>query len=627
MDLITLDFETFYDADYSLSKMTTEAYIRDDRFEVIGLSVKCGHTNPPMWYSGPDVGAFLRQFNWEGSAVCCHNTLFDGAILSWVYGIRPKLWLDTLSMSRPKYAATVGGSLAALAAALGLGVKGTEVIAAKGKRRKDFTKTELAKYGEYCCNDTDLCHGILFELRKDFPVSELMVIDQLIRMYTEPCVELNRTKLQAHMDSERARKLALLNTLGKGDPEAARKVVCSNKQFAELIESLGGVVPTKTSPRTGKATPAFAKTDAGMKELLVHPNPAIAAIAEVRLGVKSSIEETRAERLIGVSTRGPLPIMLNYYAAHTGRLGGGDKLNLQNLPVRTGNAIRDAINAPEGCSFVATDSSQVEARMLALLAGQHDLVEAFRQGRDVYSEFATSVYGYKVDRKSNPDHYIPGFVGKTCILGLGYQMGDERFWNTLRLAGVTIDMIEARRIVYLYRNTYPMIPKLWLKAENMLNDMVNGRSGMLGFLNYSPEGIVLPNGHVLCYHYLRRDENGDMVYLNKPREVVKWTRRRLGAGGAGAPKPTWISIYGGKVIENITQALVRIIITDQMVEIGQRHKVAFQVHDENVAVVPDDTVAQARAYMEEVMSTPPSWAPTLPVACESGTGKTYAECK
>lgn len=620
MDLVTLDFETYYSKEYSLGRMTTEEYVRHDDFEVIGVSVKV-NDGPTDWYTGSDPGAFLNSLDYSDKAILCHNTAFDGAILSWHFGIKPKLWLDTLSMAKPTHNVTVGGSLKNLVAKYGLGAKGTEVVDAMGKRRKDFTPAQMTAYGKYCVNDTELTYKLFKKLKVGFPVSELMVIDQIIRMYTQPIIELDRFKLDAHLKSEVERKQALLNKLGNGDPEAAKKVLMSNNKFADLLVAMGATVPMKVSPTTGKHTHAFAKTDQGMLDLLEHPNPAVAAVAEVRLGVKSTIEETRTQRLIDVSKRGPLPIMIKYYAAHTGRFGGGDKLNLQNLPARKGNAIRSALAAPAGMKLIACDSSQIEARMLAYAAGQMDLVQAFRDGRDVYSEFATKVYGMLVTKADKDKR----FVGKTCILGLGYGMGHVKFRETLKLGGITIDEAEAKRIVYLYRDTYPMIVKLWTLCDGVIKDMVAGRSGVVcNILPYSIDGIVLPNGMVLRYHALRATENG-FGYINDNRGFRKLTARIV--AGTEPDTVPWTNIYGGKVVENIVQALARIIVSEQMTAISQWYQVIFQVHDENIICVPDAEALVAQQVMERCMSAPPSWAPDLPVACESAIGDNYGECK
>jgi hypothetical protein len=621
MDLVTIDFETFYSKEYGLGKLTTEEYVRSDLFEVIGVSVKVNN-NPTDWYTGSDPGTFLNSLDYSDKAILCHNTVFDGAILSWVFGIKPKFWFDTLSMARPFHQATVGGSLKNLVSYYHLGKKGDDVESALGLRRKEFSPSHLAAYGRYCVNDTELTYQLFQKLMVDFPVKELMVIDQTIRMYTEPQLELDRTLLEEHLVAEKARKLALLEKLGGGDPEVAKKMLTSNVKFAALLSTLGLTdIPHKISPATGKSTFAFAKTDKGMKDLLNHENRAVAAVAEVRLGVKSSIEETRTARLIEVSKRGPLPIMLNYYGAHTGRFSGGDKLNLQNLPARKNNTIRRAICAPEGHKLVACDSSQIEARMLAYFADQADLTQAFREGRDVYSEFASDVYGLKVTKADKDKR----FVGKTCILGLGYGMGHAKFRDTLRMQGdVIIDEHEAKRIVYLYRNKYPRITKMWTRCDTLLNELLNGGEGMIAdLITYDAHGIRFPNGLRLKYNALRANDDG-FEYIADARQFRKHAAEKVSGADQGI---SWTNIYGGKVVENVIQGLARIIVSDQMVEIGTRWPVLFQVHDENIILAADHEVDVAQRDIETVMSRAPSWAPSLPIACESGVGLNYGEAK
>jgi len=633
VDIVTIDWETFYDQDYSLSKVTTEEYVRSDLFEPIGVSVKINN-EPGVWYSGNDFHTFINSLDYSDKAILCHHAAFDGAILSWRYDIKPRLWLDTLSMSRPQYAVTVGGSLKMLSAYHGAGCKGTEVDDAKGKHRKDFTPSQLTQYGDYCINDGDLCYSIFKKMSLGFPPSEIAVIDQIIRMYTEPVFELDRYALQEHLEEVQAKKAKLLAKLGNGDPEKAKNLLMSNKKFAMLLTSLGATVPMKISLRTGKETFAFAKTDQGMKDLQHHDLPAVAALTEARLGVKSTIEETRTQRLIDVSERGPLPVMLTYYAAHTGRFGGGDKLNLQNLPARKNKAIRRTICAPDGYKVVAADSSQIEARILAVVAKQHDLIEAFRLGHDVYSEFASDIYGRKIDRKNNPEHIKAGFVGKTCILGLGYGMGPPKFLDTVANGGVDVDIVEAARIVYLYRAKYAAIKGLWDECEQVLAAMANGQSGVIrDFLPYTPDGIELPNGLMIRYTELTRESSKNarmgfspgFKYIGDNRQFRKLAKRIVASTDETI---VYTNIYGGKVVENIIQALARIVVSEQMTTLRERgFPVALQVHDENVMCVPNSLVDTAKQVAKEVMSTPPPWLPQLPVACEVGCGETYGDCK
>jgi DNA polymerase I-like protein with 3'-5' exonuclease and polymerase domains len=624
MDIVTIDFETYYDKDYSLSKITTEAYIRNPQFEVIGVGVKVNNY-PTDWYSGDNVGKFLNSLDYRDKAILCHHTAFDGAILSWHFGIKPKLWLDTLSIARPLHNMTVGGSLKALANYYGLGQKGNEVLNAVGKRREDFTPEELARYGEYCKNDVELTYQLFKKLSKGFPVSELMVIDQTLRMYTEPVIELDTDVLLMHLNQVKLGKKKLLDDMGLTGiaDETLTKTLMSNQIFAKYLQNLGVTPPTKTSLRTGKEAYAFSKTDKEFTDLLEHPDERVQVAVAARLGVKSTIEETRTESLLGVAKRGRLPIMLNYYGAHTGRFSGGDKLNLQNLPARGNNSIRRALRAPAGHKIIACDSAQIEARMVAYIAGQEDLVEAFAQGRDVYSEFASEVYGRRITKEDK----VERFVGKTCILGLGYGMGAEKFRRTLEIGqggiSVKLELHEADRIVRLYRQKNFKVTQLWNLCGNALNGIVTGGSGQITpLISYDNEGIVLPNKLRIRYPALRVD-GGQFLYIADAREFKKAVEARVMTGVV--KEINWTKIYGGKVTENLIQALARIVIAEQMAAIGQHYHVAFQVHDEIIITAPDAEAADAEKLLVEIMSTPPVWAKGLPVACESGVADTYGD--
>lgn len=624
MDIVTIDFETYYDRQYSLSKMTTEAYVRDPQFEVIGVCVKV-NDYPTDWYSGNDVGKFLNSLDYSDKAILAHNTAFDGAILSWHYGIKPKFWFDTMSMARPLHNATVGGSLKALASHYKLGQKGDEVFNNMGRHRKDFTPEELDRYAAYCVNDVDLTYELFQILKYKVPVSELMVIDQTLRMYTEPVIQLDTDVLAQHLEKVKADKRKLIEDLSlKGlSEEKVKKALMSNQIFAKLLDTVGIEPPMKTSLRTGKQTYAFAKTDKEFTGLLEHPDPRVQNLVAARLGTKSTIEETRTENLMKVAERGALPIMLNYYGAHTGRFSGGDKLNLQNLP-RNG-AIRSALTAPIGEVLIACDSSQIEARMVAYISGQDDLVQAFREGRDVYSEFASEIYGKKVTKADK----VERFVGKTCILGLGYGMGHVKFRNTLALGqggiSVDIDENEAQRIVRLYRQKNHKIVSLWNKCGHALTTMVAGGSGNITeLLPFDSNGIILPNGLRIQYNALRQTPDG-FEYIADARTYRKLAKARVSSGEQIAID--WTRIYGGKVTENVVQALARIVVAEQMASIGQSYHVAFQVHDEIIISCLEEDKAHARQLVEDRMSRPPRWARDLPVACESGVGYNYGDAK
>jgi DNA polymerase len=606
--VITIDFETYYDKTYSLSKLTTEEYIRHPDFEVIGVSVQIDNGSP-VWFSGTmaNTKKFLHQFDWGNATAVAHNAMFDMAILNWHFDIRPKRIVDTLSIARALHGTNVSGSLAALVQQYKLGEKGTEVLNALGKRRLDFNAEELARYGSYCDNDTALTYKLMREVTCGFPLVELKLIDLTIRMFTEPKLVLDTELLTAHLVSVKQKKEELMAAISE-DIDS----IMSNPQLADVLTKLGVEPPMKVSLTTGKPTYAFAKTDEEFKALLEHENPVVQAIVAARLGVKSTLEETRTQRFIDIAGRGALPIPLRYYAAHTGRWGGDDKVNMQNLP--RNSPLKNAICAPPGYMFVDSDSSQIEARTLAWLAEQNDLVDAFDNGEDVYKQMASKIYGKPEQDITKEER----FVGKTTILGCGYGMGAAKFQSQLKVFGVTMELAECQRIIDVYRRTYPRITELWKEASNALEAIIDNESAPLGragvLVVEGEDGIRLPNDLHIKYPNLRK-VNGDG---GRGTELVYDTKR----GKTIIPN----RIYGGKVVENICQALARIIIGMQMIMVAKKYPVVMTVHDAIGCLVPEHEVEEGLAFVEACMRSRPVWARELPLNCEAGFSKTYGGC-
>jgi len=608
MDVYTLDFETYYDQEYSLSKMTTEAYVRDPRFEVLGLAIKKNdkktkYTNDPAL-----IERLLSHIDFSDSAILAQNTMFDGAILSWRYNVKPKVWFDTMNMGRALHGVETGASLRALSERYGIGEKGFEVLAAKGKRAADFTAEEAKKYGEYCIQDVELTYKLFKIMGAKFPRQELKLIDVTLRMFIDPVLDLDLGLLEQHLEDTRDRKDKLLIDAGIVD----KKDLMSNLKFAELLEGLGVIPPTKISLTTGKEAYAFAKSDEAFKALLEHEDDRVQSLVAARLGNKSTLEETRTERFIGISNRGLLPVPVRYYAAHTGRWGGADKINLQNLPSRglNGKKLKKAIIAPEGHSIVEADSSQIEARVLAWFAGQDDLTAAFARGEDVYVKMAARIYNVAEADVTKDQR----FVGKTTILGAGYGMGAEKFGMQLKTFGYEVTPDEAKRIITIYREANHKISKVWRDANYMVKQLANGRGVQFGKkgiikVDSANTALIVPSGLSIFYPelYAEETETG-LEYSYK----VRRGRSRL---------------YGGKVIENVCQAIARCIIGEQMLRIGKKYKVVLTVHDSILCCVPDAEVAEAREFVEASMRWTPDWAEGLPVNCESGFGKSYGECE
>jgi DNA polymerase len=284
-------------------------------------------------------------------------------------------------------------------------------------------------------------------------------------------------------------------------------------------------------------------------------------------------------------------------------------VNFQNLPSRDKKkkALKNAIIAPPGRLVVNCDSSQIEARVLAWLAGQEDVVSLFANGEDVYSVFASKIYKRPIS-KANP---IERFVGKTCVLGLGYGTGATKLRHTLRTTppGVEISDAEAKDNVSIYRSVNYKIPELWRQCDAALGALVGGKSfGYVGLhecVYVDRKGIRLPNGLYIRYNNLRMSE-GKFVYDSRKGPV---------------------NIWGGAMVENIVQALARIVVGEQLVWADQAgYRAALTVHDAGVWVIDEAEIEEGARKITEIMSLAPDWAKGLPVACELKYGKTYGDC-
>jgi len=623
-NICTIDIESFYTQSYSLSKITTEQYVRDPQFEVIGVAIKIGDEST-QWYPQPEVAAALASIDWSDKMVVCQNTAFDGAILAWHYDVSPLAWADTLGMSRALYPHDKSHSLSSQATRLGIGVKGTEVLNALGKRYVDFSVDELARYGAYCVNDVELTHTLFMcYLGMGFPKQELRLIDLTLRMFIEPRLVLDSDLLVAHLQAVREHKQQLLDAvrdqLIMADPDNAaailtediKKLLMSNDKFATLLRQLDVEPPMKVSPTTGKQAYAFAKTDEAFKELSEHPDMRVQALVAARLGNKTTLEETRTERFIGMAERGAFPVPLRYYGAHSGRWSGQDKVNLQNLPSRGpyAKALKRAIKAPPGYVVIDCDSAQIEARCLAWLAGQHDLVQAFRDKQDVYKIMASHIYGVAADQIDKAQRQ----VGKVVVLGAGYGVGHGKLKAFLKsMAGVEVSEVEAKRIINAYRNTYSCIPYLWDKANRAIEALYAGQEMVVDvpeLVRVEPgRGLTLPSGLHIQYPELRREYNDD----GKPE--WRYTTKGL---------PT--RVYGGLCVENFTQAIARCVVAEQMLRINRRYPTVLTVHDSVACVAPQAEAESAMAYVIECMSWNPRWAPDLPLSCEAGYGSAYGDC-
>jgi DNA polymerase I-like protein with 3'-5' exonuclease and polymerase domains len=648
--IVSIDFETRWDKrDYTLSKLTTEEYIRDKRFKAFGACIhEYGGDTAIQWYRGDELPRILGTYDWSKTAALAHNAQFDVSILEWRYGIRPAFIFDTLSMARALRGVEVGNSLAKLASDFGLPEKGRAVHSTDGLTEIDKdVESELA---DYCKHDVYLCERIFERLVENYPKSELRLIDMTLKMYTRPVLQLDRTMLIEALSEEGKHREGLLAKLGVEESELA-----SNAKFADILRSMGLVAPTKVSKTTGKDTLALAKNDALFQALLNGENEDVRALCEARLKVKSTTERTRAQRFLDISQRGALPVPLSYYGAKSGRwtAAKGSAINMQNL--KRGSFLRKAIMAPEGYQLLVGDLSQIEPRVLAWLSDYEELLNIFRSGQDAYAQFGAQMFGIPgMTKDSHPDLRQSA---KSALLGCGYGLGWASFASQLLVGflgappvrydkafakklDVTAEYIErfigwednvkklqeiphtcterellvhcvaAKKIIDIYRATAHPVVSFWDMCDRLLTkSLAGGEEVVYKCLTFRKNEIVLPNGMSLLYPDLRQVTDRE-------------TKQKNWVYGEDETK-----LYAGKITNNVTQALARIVMTDGMLRTSKKYFVAGTVHDEQIVVVPDEEVADAKTWVLAQMTVEPKYMPGIPLAVEGGAHRRYGLAK
>lgn len=610
-DIVCADFETYYDDDMSLRKLAQAEYIRDPRFHTTLVSIQRASEKYARVYHERDVYAALCEIDWTKTAFLGHHTQFDAFIMTQYYGLFPCFYLDTLSMSRALHGTHQSHSLDSLSMLYGRGGKANKVGLSymKGVHDVDsLTADQLHTFVKYSAEDAEDTMHIGSVQLQQFPVEELQLIDMTIRMFVEPLIEINEALAESIRDGEIARKAELLVTAGVTDV----KLLSSNDRFSQLLDSLGVDVPTKVSKRTGKTTPALALGDIEFKELRDHPNEVVRALVEARIATKSTLLETRSAALSRRAKQevGNFPVYLKYAGAHTLRWSGGDKVNPQNLT--RGSDLRKALIAPDGYAFNICDSSQIEARGNAWRAGQEDILQAFRNGTDVYKYVAAnSIYGKAIDDITKDER----FVGKTCVLGLGYGMGAPKFQNTLKIGQfgppVNFDLELCYNIVNAWRASNKYIVDSWKTTERMVRSAFLGGAevtdGLLTYERFKTDGYIhLPNGLYMRYHNIAVDEQNQLTY-----------ETRMGKQ----------KLYGGLLVENIIQCLSRIIIGEQMLQAQAEldMRIVTCTHDEIVGLSTLKKAERNQEKLTAIMKTTPQWAEGLPLGAEGIVSEVYSK--
>ena len=606
-----IDFETYYDKEYTLRKMSTTEYIRDEQFKAHGVALQTSRQKKAKWYTGTRMHDALARIDWANTAIIAHNTNFDGLILSHHFGHVPAYYYCTLSMARPLHGNAIRNDLDTVSRYYGGRGKIQDVLGAtKGVR--DLSRELLQQLGHYCKQDVEEMWRIFRLMLKHYPLDELDLIHHTINCYANPILQVNIPRAQEEHKREIARKRRLFRKVG-----ISRDILRKREDFAELLRDAGVEPPTKLSPRTGMPTYAFAQADLSFQALEQHSDERIRDLVRARAAASSNIGETRSARLVSHALPA-LPIFLNYGGAHTLRWSGGDKNNPQNYP-RDGK-LRACIIAPPKHKLVVIDSAQIEARVNAWLAGQYDLLELFRaydagdKDADPYKNFAgNEVYRIPTSQVSKTQR----FLGKVCILGLGYQMGGPKFQYTVA-AGImgpkqSIELSRAKECVNAYRAKFPHIRDQWEKFQNLLPILWQGKNVVeYGPLTFEKGRIWLPNEMYLRYPNLRPHT-----------EVVEGERGEY-------TRKAWrynedSKIYGGLLVENVVQCLARIIVGEQLLKIAEQYRIVNIVHDEGIFCVKERSADKCLRIAEKVFAQPPAWCSDLPVAGEGVISTEYVK--
>lgn len=607
MKIITFDAETFFDTTtgYSLKSMSTESYIRDPRFKCHGAAIKWEESTLPQWYDESRLRYILAQENWNDTAILAHHAHFDLLILSHHYGIRPKFIFDTLSCARLLLGNHLSVGLDSLAKHFNLQAKNVPYKLFDGKHWQDLSRDVQEQITLGCCHDVDLTWQLFKILGKDMPTEEFEVIDQTVRMFTEPVLRADVDLLGKIWMKEDVAKRDRLKRLGISADDLQ-----SADRFAELLRAEGIEPERKAGKSKEDGTPrliyCFAKTDPFMEELLESEDDRVRTLAEARIGEKSTLLQTRAETLGYMAQRGSLCVYLRMYGAHTTRWSGGDKTNFQNFKkpdpdLPTGEpSIRDAILPPEGYILAKPDAAQIECRLLNFIAGQWDVIERFRNHEDPYVNVASRFYGYPVNRK---DHPTERQVGKVLELQAGYGSGGPKIAATLRTrAGIILEPHKALEARDAYRDTHPAVVDLWKAGGRMLSRLAGGPPTAWGPTEVRDGRIYLPNGCPLDYRTLEyfRDPEGDQYWRLKTRHG-------------------WTKMYGAKLVENLIQALARVIISQAFIRIVRMgYRVVGMEHDSLWILIPQDGKEQwhlNRCAAE--IKREPSWLPGIPLDCDA----------
>jgi hypothetical protein len=630
MKPLVLDFETYFDRrDYSLSRMSTEAYVRDPRFEPHGCAVWFPQEqSTPVWLDRIEMEEFCDVVDWTNVYLICHHTHFDGFILRHYFGVRPRLYGCTLSMARLLLGNHLSVSLDSVRKNFGIAAKVTPYNLFEGKHWHELTPDIQKLVADGAIDEVQSIWKIFNLLLPQVPQEELDVIDSVVSMFCDPVLRADTKMLGDLWASEATRKNGLMDELGVDEDELQ-----SSDKFACLLREEGVEPETKTSPK-GKEIYAFAKTDQFMRDLLEDERDRVRCLAEARLGVKSTILQTRAETLGWMASRGPLPVYLRYAGAGTLRVSGGDGANWLNF--KRGSAIRKSILAPDGYVLGPIDASQIEFRCGHYLAGGPDALalQRLRNGEDPYIATASKFYKREIYRPKKDD---PRREEMEACRGLGkqgelmciYGASGNQFRISAKngLYGPPVDIPldgpqSANEFVSMWRLDNPHIAGrpngYWSACEYALKILNTGATYEFGPITAHMHKLYLPNGAFMNYDSLEwHVPDADEDCRDFERQGYWRLKTRQG----------WKKMWGSKLTQNICEAVSRVIVSQAMLRIkAMGFRTLNWPYDELLVLLPKDghEDKNLESCMVE-MKREVAWLPGLPLDCDGSIGERYSK--
>jgi hypothetical protein len=632
MRSVVLDFETLYgkiaplathphlDDNYSITAMGTEKYIRDPRFKAHGAAIKWSANTAAQWYDERELRYVLKEEDWSDVFMVCHHSQFDCAILNWHYGVRPAMIGCTLAMFRLLLGNHLSVSLDSVRKHFGMPAKTTPYNLFRDKRWEEMTPQVQRMVGEGAIDEVESIWKLFGKaMQMGFPVAELDVIDSIVRMFTEPVLDLDTQMLADLWKSENTRKAEGNAALGVDGSDLR-----STDLFCKLLEDEGIEIEYKDGAKG--PIPAIAKNDPFMRDFLrEHDNERVRALAEARLAEKSTLLQTRAATLGWVASRGSAPVYLFAYGASTIRPSGGDGCNWLNF--KRGSPIRRAVKAPQGYYLAPVDSAQLECRILHYLAGGPDdpVIQQFRNGGDPYVGIASKFYQEEVYKPKQDDPRYDEMtakrgMGKQGRLMCGFGASGKMFKATAASGnyGPRVDMTleEGERFVNLYRQDNPSIcargTGYWAQCERVIARLAGGPPMDFGPLQIK-DGRIFIQGRPMIYETMQ-------YHTPQPEDENPKTGWRV------KKRDGWRFIWGSKLTQNICEGVESVIIGDAMTRIKKKYGIRTLnwPYDELLLLIPKDGREEEMLELcKAEMVVTPSWLPGLPLACDGALGNRY----